>query len=75
MVNSPFSMRTGPRNFGFERGNALVKLFDRKRIEILLRQLAKQVVLSAWEILVEFHHGTASRAAPAMSIRRCPIRQ
>jgi hypothetical protein len=75
MVNSPFSTRTGPHDLGFERGNALVKLLDRKRIEILLRQLAEQIVLSAWEILVEFHHGTASRAAPAMSIRPCPIRQ
>jgi hypothetical protein len=75
MVNGAFSTRTGTRDLGFERGDPFVKLLDRQRIEILLRELAEQVVLSAWEILVEFHRGTASRAGPAMSIRPGPIRQ
>jgi len=75
MVNGPFSTCTGSLYLGFERGDALVQLLDRQGIEILLRQLAEQVVLAAGEILVEFHRSAASRDAALMSIRPAPIRE
>jgi hypothetical protein len=55
MVNGAFKPRFAPRDLGLELLDALVKLLDRKRIEVLRRQLAEQIVLATRQIFVGVH--------------------
>ena len=69
MVNGAFKPRSASGDLGFERGDALLALFDRQRVEILRRKLAEEIVLSTGKILVDVHRGPALTGGGAMSIR------
>ena len=55
MVNGAFNLRFCSRDFGFERGDAGVKLVDRERIEVLPRQRGQRIARSGPEDLVQIH--------------------
>lgn len=69
MVNGAFKPRFASGDLGFERGDALLALLDRQRIEVLRRKLAEEIVLSTGKILVDVHQRPALTAGGAMSIR------
>jgi NADPH:quinone reductase len=54
-------MRFDAGDLGLERGDAFVKLLDRDRVEVLLREGDQWVVGLAWEELVEVHAGIVDR--------------
>lgn len=56
MVNGAFKPGFASADLRLERRDALAKLLDRQRIEVLDRQLAEQIVLATRKILVGVHH-------------------
>lgn len=55
-MNRALNLCATSLDLGFERGDALVQFLDRKRIEVLPRELEKQVVLATRKIFVGVHH-------------------
>ena len=57
MVNGRFNLSSGAQDFGLERGDARVKLVDRKPVEILAREFRRQIAGGAGQTVVGFHNG------------------
>ena len=55
MVNGALHFYAGPRDLGVEQGDALFKLLDRKRIEILAAELSDKIILAPRKIFVCVH--------------------
>ena len=51
MVNGTCDSRPAARDFGFQRGDAIVKFLDRKGIEVLQRELSEQIVFATREFV------------------------
>ena len=73
MVNRGVDFRAHPLNLGFEAGNALVKLVDRQRVEVLARQQGQRILGLVREELVQVHGRRISlpgRAVNPKGLRR-----
>lgn len=55
MVNGTFDFLLNPRDLGIERFDALLQLFNRKRIKILLEQQGERVGRAAGKEFVQIH--------------------
>ncbi len=56
MINGAVYFHPTSLDLRFQRRDALVQFLDRKRIEVLPRELEKQVVLATRKIFVGVHH-------------------
>jgi hypothetical protein len=55
MVNGAFNLSSDARYFGFQRGDARLKLLDGERIEILARQRGDGIVGAAGQVVFRAH--------------------
>lgn len=51
MVNGAFAFLAGPGDLGFQRGDPLLKLLDRQRIEILAGERLQRIIGAARKIV------------------------
>lgn len=55
MVNGAFNLSSDARYFGFQRGDARLKLLDGERIEILAHQRGDGIVGAAGQVVFRAH--------------------
>jgi len=59
MVNGALHSHFCSNDLGFEQRDALLEFLDRKRVEVLLAKLGRQIVLATRKIFVGVHRASS----------------